>query len=196
MHDIEPWYGWRDEYTAEEDRHSPFFRRSYDEFQFSHKIYNYYIHPQWDFFGSETLYLKILFVDYGVGVALIELIGEWNDTIENDIMFLKRDLIDLLIKKGISRFVLFCDNVLNFHGDDDSYYEEWLEDIRDEDGWICLINTFEHVMSEMKKYRLHHYIHFGPSLNEYNWRSKKPEFIREEIEQIIFGYKQLSTSLK
>ncbi len=196
MHDIEPWYGWRDEYTAEEDRHSPFFRRTYDEFQFNHKIYNYYIHPQWDFFGSETLYLKILFVDYEDGVALIELIGEWNDTIENDIMFLKRDLVDQLIKKGISKFVLFCDHVLNFHGDDDCYYEEWLEDIKDDNGWICLVNTYEHVILEMKKYRLHHYVHFGASLNDYNWRSKKPEFIREEIEQIIFGHKQLSTSVK
>ena len=107
MHDIEPWYGWRDYYMAEEDRHSPFYQRTYDEFVFSNRIYNHYIHPQWDYFGSETLYMKILFVDYQQSVALIELIGEWNDCIENDIMFLKREIIDNLIKKGIYHYVIF-----------------------------------------------------------------------------------------
>ena len=61
MHDIEPWWGWRDEYTAENDPKSPFYGREYNEFLFTNKIYNYYIHPQWDFFGSETLYLKLIY---------------------------------------------------------------------------------------------------------------------------------------
>lgn len=187
MHDIEPWYGWRDYYMAEEDRHSPFYQRTYDEFVFSNRIYNHYIHPQWDYFGSETLYMKILFVDYPQSLALIELIGEWNDCIENDIMFLKREIIDNLIKKGIYHFVIFCDNVLNYHGDDDSYYEEWWDDIREEEGWICLVNCFDHVMTEMKKYRLHHYLNFGKKLNEMNWRTKNPNLMREEIEQILFN---------
>lgn len=90
MHDIEPWWGWRDEYVAEKDSRSPFYGRTYDEFTFTNKVYNYFIHPQWDFFGSETLYGKILYVDYTRHYALIELIGEWNDCITNDIMFLKR----------------------------------------------------------------------------------------------------------
>ncbi|MBK9734353.1 MAG: hypothetical protein IPO92_05035 [Saprospiraceae bacterium] len=185
MHDIEPWHGWRDEYSAESDKKSPFFGRKYDEFTFSNKIYNYFIHPQWDFFGSETLFGKILYVDYKRHFALIELIGEWNDCITNDSMFLKRDLADILIKHNISRFVVLCDNVLNFHGDDDSYYEEWYEDIRDDDGWICLVNTFDHVSSEMKKYRLYNYLHFGPEFNAINWRTKKPAFIIDEIEDIL-----------
>jgi hypothetical protein len=187
MHDIEPWYGWRDFYIAEEDKHSPFFQTIYNEFEFTNKIYNHYIHPQWDFFGSETLYIKILYADYKESVALIELIGEWNDCIENDAMFLKRNIIDLLIKKKIFHFVLFCDNVLNFHGDDDSYYEEWYEDIRDEDGWICLVNTMKHVESEMKKYRLHHYVNFGRNLQNWNWRTKAPDLIKEEVEHILFN---------
>lgn len=187
MHDIEPWYGWRDYYMAEEDRHSPFYQRTYDEFFFTNKIYNHYIHPQWDSFGSETLYMKILFVDYPQSVAFIELIGEWNDCIENDIMFLKREIIDNLIKKGILHFVIFCDNVLNYHGDDDSYYEEWWDDIRDDEGWICLVNCFDHVMAEMKRYRLHQYLNFGEKLNNVNWRSKNPNYLKEEIEQILFN---------
>jgi hypothetical protein len=187
MHDIEPWWGWRDEYAAENDPKSPFYGRNYDEFVFTSKIYNYYIHPQWDDFGSETLYAKLLYVDYTRHFALIELIGEWNDCIENDIMFLKRDFADRLIEKGIYRFVIFCDNVLNYHADDDSYYEEWYDDIRDDHGWICLVNTFEHVMSEMKRYRLYNYIHFGEEFNEMNWRTLKPAYIAENIDQMING---------
>jgi hypothetical protein len=187
MHDIEPWYGWRDYYIAEEDKKSPFYQREYNEFIYTNKIYNHYIHPQWDFFGSETLYIKILFVDYQQSVALIECIGEWNDCLENDIMFLKREIIDVLISKKVYHFIVFCDNVLNFHGDDDSYYEEWYDDVKDNGGWISFVNTFDHVYSEMKKYRLHHYIHFGNDLNEMNWRTKNPDLMKEEIENIIFN---------
>ena len=185
MHDIAPWFGWRDDYAAEKDSKSPFYKKTYDEFKFTSQIYNYYIYPQWDFFGSETLYCKILYVSYLNKYALIELIGEWNDCIGNDIMFLKRDLADVFIKKGISKFVIFCDNVLNYHGDDDSYYEEWYDDVQDEDGWICLVNTFDHVLSEMKKFRLHYYLNFGPEYNDMNWRVKKPAYIVEELENIM-----------
>ena len=56
--------------------------------------------PLWDEFGSSTLYMKILMADYQEGYAIIELIGEWNDAIENDIMILKRDVIDNFPKTG------------------------------------------------------------------------------------------------
>ena len=140
MHDIEPHYQWRDRYIASEDEQSPFFGRVYDEFQFSQKIYNYFIHPQWDAFGSNTLYLKILFVEYQQGFAVLELIGEWNDCLQNDIMFLKRNIADDLAQNGIHKFVLVCENVLNFHASDDSYYQEWFEDVSEEHGWICFLN--------------------------------------------------------
>ena len=89
MHEIEPFYNWRHLYVSEEDPKSPFFGRDYSEFEFSQAVYNYYIHPQWDEFGSRTLYLKIIYADYELGYAVIEMIGEWNDAIENDIMTLK-----------------------------------------------------------------------------------------------------------
>ncbi|MCB0640588.1 MAG: hypothetical protein KDC44_03075, partial [Phaeodactylibacter sp.] len=76
MHDIEPFYHWRSDYVAAEDDRSPFYGRVYDEFRFTQKIYNYYIHPQWDAFGSPTLYMKLLKVDYDEGYAIMELIGE------------------------------------------------------------------------------------------------------------------------
>ena len=62
MHNIEPFFNWRHLYSAEEDPKSPFYGRTYSEFEFTQVIYNYYIHPQWDDFGSRTLYLKILFI--------------------------------------------------------------------------------------------------------------------------------------
>jgi imidazoleglycerol phosphate synthase glutamine amidotransferase subunit HisH len=52
MHDIEPHFGWRHLYIAAEDPHSPFYRRKYSEFYFTNTVYNYYIHPQWDEFGT------------------------------------------------------------------------------------------------------------------------------------------------
>ena len=92
MHTIEPYFNWRHYYTAETDKHSPFYKRQYSEFHFTNAIYDFYIHPQWDDFGSDTLYMKILNVDYERGYAIIELIGEWNDAISNDIMFIKREI--------------------------------------------------------------------------------------------------------
>ena len=92
MHFIEPFFRWRGEYIASEDAQSPFYGREYSEFEFQHRVYNYLIHPQWDEFGSTTLYLKIIYVDYDQGACAIEFIGEWNDAIENDIMMLKSNV--------------------------------------------------------------------------------------------------------
>ncbi|MCG8328887.1 MAG: hypothetical protein MI974_14440 [Chitinophagales bacterium] len=187
MHDIEPYYRWREHYVAAEDEHSPFYGRIYDEFRFSNKVYNYYIHPQWDEFGSATLYLKVLYADYYDGYAIIELIGEWNDCLSNDIMFLKRDLIDEMIRQGIHKYILICENVLNFHGSDDCYYEEWYEDVNEEGGWICLLNTLNHVNDEMRDTQLQQYISFGEPFNEVNWRPHKPKVIFKAIEAMVHG---------
>lgn len=183
MHDIEPYYKWRDYYTAEDDKYSPFFGKEYSEIHFTDKIYNYYIHPQWDNFGSSTLYIKILFVDYDDGFAIFEFIGEWNDCINNDIMFLKRDVVDCFTKKGINKFILLCDNVLNFHGSDDSYYEEWWDDIKDENGWVVLLNTYDHVSNEMKRTRLQYYVNFGLQFNEVQWHNKNPDILFLDIKE-------------
>ena len=185
MHDIEPFYLWRDEYIAAEDERSPFFGQWNSETRYTHKIYNYYIHPQWDAFGSATLYGKLLFTDYEEGFAIIELIGEWNDCLHNDIMFLKRELIDPLVTEGIFKYILVCENVLNFHGDDDSYYEEWYEDISEEQGWVVLLNTLPHVADELKDTRLQNYLFFGPPFDDINWRPHKPERIYEAIEGLV-----------
>ena len=70
MHNIEPYYNWRNLYIASEDALSPFYEREYSEFEYTNKIYNYLIHPQWDYIGSETLYIKIIYADYNEGFTI------------------------------------------------------------------------------------------------------------------------------
>ena len=180
MHEIEPYYNWRHLYIADEDPLSPFFRRTYSEFEYSHTIYNYYIHPQWDEFGSRTLYLKILYADYEQQFAIIELIGEWNDAIENDIMLLRREVTDRLHAKGIKKFILIGENVLNFHSSDDAYYEDWYEELSEEQGWMVMLNLPEQSKHDFKKARLNRYL---PMMEIPQWRALKPEMIWQIIEQ-------------
>ncbi len=187
MHDIEPHYHWRNKYVASEDERSPFYGRVYDEFKFTQKIYNYFIHPQWDSFGSATLYLKIIYVDYSEGLAIIELIGEWNDCLHNDVMHLKRNVIDELLAQHIYKYILIGENVLNFHASDDCYYEEWWEDVRDERGWICCLNLLDHVIDEMEQIQLQHFINFGENYNNINWRTQRPKILGKAVEAMIEG---------
>ena len=174
MQDIEPFYNWRHLYIADEDPQSPFYGRTYSEFEYSQTLYNYYIHPQWDEFGSRTLYMKILFTEYDQGYAIIELMGEWNDAIENDIMTLRRDVTDQLFKKGINKFIFIAENVLNFHSSDDSYYEEWHEQLEDDHGWVTILNMPEQSKYDFKKARLTYYVDM---FELPQWRTLKPELI-------------------
>jgi hypothetical protein len=186
MHDIEPHFRWRDEYTAEQDSRSPFFGRTYSETEFSHQLYNFYLHPQWDEIGSSTLYVKLLYADYTEGYALIELIGEWNDVLHNDIMLLRQNFIDLLLKENVTKFVFFCDNLLNFYSDiHDDYYTEWVEEINPERGWIVLCNVRPHVEEELEEAHLYNYILFGKQHNMDNWRTQKPDMVYQNMEYQI-----------
>lgn len=179
MHDIEPFYNWRHIYLSEEDEHSPFYRMNYSEFEFTLTVYNYYIHPQWDEFGSKTLYMKVLMADYEEKYAIIEMIGEWNDAIENDIMTLKREVIDVFESFGISKFILVAENVLNFHSGDRDYYEEWFEEISDSHGWIVILNMPESTQYDFRKSKLDRYIEL---LELDNWRSYKPFHLFKKID--------------
>lgn len=181
MHEIEPYYRWRDDYIASEDDRSPFYGTEYSEFEFDKQIYNFLLHPQWDSFGSGTLYLKVLYCDYERGYAIMELIGEWNDAIYNDIMLLKRELIDLMVDNGIDKFILIGENVLNFHASDDCYYEEWFQDI--EEGWIAGVNFRTHVIEEFRSANIDYFINFGGMLNELNWRNQRPVQVFKAVEE-------------
>jgi hypothetical protein len=183
MHFIEPYFGWRGYYIASEDPDSPFYEREYSEFEFNQSIYNFYIHPQWDSIGSPTLFIKILFVDYDESYAILELIGEWNDAIENDIMTLKRDIIEPIMKKGIDKFILIGENVLNFHYSDDCYYEEWFDEV--EEGWIALVNFHDHVIHEFERIHIDHYFVMGGELEEIEWRTYKPYQFYTKVHALV-----------
>ncbi|PCJ81064.1 MAG: hypothetical protein COA49_07105 [Bacteroidetes bacterium] len=185
MHSIEPYYSWRNHYISSNDPQSPFYDRKYNEMSYHMKLYDHFIHPQWDVFGSSTLYLKILFADYEDGYAIIELFGEWNDCLHNDIMLLKRDVIETLQDAGISKYILIGENVLNFHYSDDSYYEEWFDEVTDEDGWIALLNFNDHVLEDMKTIDLDSFFVMGGELSEMGWRTYKPEQLYYRIQDCV-----------
>jgi hypothetical protein len=183
MHDIEPFYNWLELYSATDDPRSPLHGAENSLTHYTNTIYGYYIHPQWDDMDSETLYLKILYADYELGYAVIEFIGEWNDALNNDIMKLKRNIIDPLIQEGVKHFILIGENVFNFHGSEDDYYEEWFEDV--EEGWIAAISFRDFVLSEMRGYNLDSYINYGGTLDDLPWRTYTPKRLFSLVNSMI-----------
>ncbi len=183
MYQIEPYYNWRELYIASEDERSPFFGRKNSEVYFEHQIYNYYIHPQWDSFGSQTLYTKLLYAHYESGYAILEMFGEWNDVLYNDIMFFYRNVIEELLEQGIRYFILIGENVFDFHSEDTDYYEEWFDNIGD--GWILGINFRRHVQREFADVSIDQYIGFGGEFNEINWRTLLPDQLFSLLDRMI-----------
>lgn len=183
MHTIEPFSNWLKYYDSSSDESSPYFGKEYNYDLYEQTIYGYYIDPGWDSFGSETLYAKILYADYNEKFVVLEMMGEWNDAINNDIMSLKRGLIESLEKSGINKFILIGENVFNFHGSDDSYYEEWFDDV--EDGWIAFVNFPGFLQDELKKYQIDHYINMGGTLQIDNWRTLHPHRFYEIVNGFI-----------
>lgn len=185
MHHIEPFFNWRDIYTAESDEASPFYGRQYNELAFETTVYGYYIHPQWDSIESETFYVKLLYANYESGHAIIELFGEWNDAIGNDISLLKNNFIDVLLDAGISKFLLIGEHVFNFHGSEDDYYAEWFEACIEEAGWIIGINFRDFVLEEMNAFNIGEYIQMSAPFNEVKWRKFKPDLLLQQIDQLM-----------
>jgi hypothetical protein len=183
VHEIEPYFNWRHLYIASEDPQSPFFGYFNSEVYFTDAIYDHIIHPQWDTVGCETLFLKVLFVDYVEGYAIIEFFGEWNDVLHNDIMRIKRDLVDEMIPRGIDKFILIGENVLNFHADQTDYYDEWLEEVPE--GWMAWVNLRPHVVEEMNRYGLDAFFVMGGKLDVQNWRTKTPQKVYESLTKIV-----------
>ena len=182
MHTLEPFYNWQHVYLSEKDQHSPFFGRIYSEFEFSQTVYNYYIHPLWDEFGSRTLYLKVLMADYEEQYIVLELLGEWNDALENDIMQLKREVLEKFMDQGICHFILIGENVLNFHFDGTDYYEEWKEELVDRGGWAVCLNLSASSSQEFQQARLDRYL---PLLTLADWRTYKPFHLFKKVELLL-----------
>lgn len=183
MHELEPYYNWQHLYQASTDRRSPFYGKQNSEVYFEHTIYNYFIHPQWDDFGSQTLYLKLLFVDYDQQYCIIELLGEWNDLLYNDVMYLYRNVIEDLLEQEIKHFILIGENVLDFHSDTDDYYAEWFDNIGD--GWIIGINFRKHVIQEFCDTNIDQFIAFGGGFDAFEWRKLQPEQLFSFLSNLI-----------
>ena len=94
-------------------------------------------------------------------------------------MALRRDVTDQLSAKGIFKFILIAENVLNFHSSDDSYYEEWKEDVVDKNGWIVMIDMPLQSQYDFKKSRLHNYVEL---LDFPQWRTLKPDIVFQQID--------------
>lgn len=183
MHEIEPHYNWRGNYVAANDPDSPFHGRKYSEFTFSNSVYDHLIHPQWDEFGSQTLFVKILMVNYERQYCIIEMLGEWNDLLYNDIMFLYRDVIETLLENSIKHFILIGENVLNFHADTNDYYEEWFDNI--DNGWIVGINFRDYVIQEFEDCNIDYFIAFNGEFNKFAWRKLLPDQLFEKVDSIV-----------
>lgn len=183
MHTLTPYERWNAYYNSSYDERSPFVGKEYNYDLYSENIYGYYIDPAWDFFGSETLYLKIIYADYEEGFVVIELIGEWNDALHNDIMLLKRNILEHMMGHGINKFILIGENIFNFHGSDDCYYEEWFEEV--EEGWIAAINFKDFVVDEMKKFNIDGFLHMSGSLSIEKWRTLTPTKFYQLVDSLI-----------
>jgi hypothetical protein len=69
--------------------------------------------------------------------------------------------------------------VLNFHSSDDSYYEEWHEQLEDDNGWVAVLNMPNATQHDFKKARITNYLHFF-ELDQ--WRTLKPEIIFQTLD--------------
>jgi hypothetical protein len=94
-------------------------------------------------------------------------------------MTLKRDVIDKFEYEGIKKFILIAENVLNFHSGDKDYYQEWHEDVTDENGWIVCLNMPEATQYDFKKAKINYYIEL---MALSNWRTYRPFHLFKKID--------------
>ena len=97
-------------------------------------------------------------------------------------MTFKREIIDLLIREGITKFILLAENVLNFHSSDDSYYEEWFDEVTDEGGWIICLNMPEQTQYDFTRAKLNRYIEL---MSIPQWRTIKPDLLFAQLDNIL-----------
>ena len=117
--------------------------------------------------------------------GVFELPGGHIDYAEDIVVGLKREVIEVMMNHGIYKFILIGENVLNFHTSDDSYYEEWFEDVNDADGWIALMNFRSHVLDDMKDANVDSYFVLGGQLNDIRWRTMNPDQLYESVTRYV-----------
>ena len=71
------------------------------------------------------------------------------------------------------------------HHSDDACYEEWFDEVVDQDGWIALLNFREHVLADMQGIDLDSYFVLGGELNELGWRTFTPGQLFQRIDDCV-----------
>ncbi|RMG67819.1 MAG: hypothetical protein D6722_12605 [Bacteroidetes bacterium] len=173
LRDIEPFYGWLHFYSHDRDPYSPFHEVEHNLFQYDRSINAIPAHPLWDDIASESLLVKILYVHYGQGYAIIELFGEWNDLYDNDFKLLSENCLTYLVDRGVDKFILICENVFHAYLDADDYYQAMWEEL--DHGWICALRLREEVREEMTQYGIDAYFYWNDTLDELRWRQVRPQ---------------------
>jgi hypothetical protein len=97
-------------------------------------------------------------------------------------MELKREVTDKFFVLGITKFILIAENVLNFHSDGRDYYEEWFEEVTDENGWVVILNMPEQTQYDFRKAKL---IRSLELMEIDNWRIYKPFHLFKKIDEQI-----------
>jgi hypothetical protein len=89
-------------------------------------------------------------------------------------------VIDVFEQQGITKFILIAENVLNFHSGDKDYYQEWFEEVTDEEGWIVCLNMPEATQHDFRKSKLNYYIEL---IDLFDWRIYKPFHLFKKIDE-------------
>jgi hypothetical protein len=84
------------------------------------------------------------------------------------------------MQQGIHKFIFVAENVLNFHSGDRDYYEEWYEELSDEEGWAILLNMPEQTQYDFRGAKLHRYLEL---MEIDNWRTYKPFHLFRKLDQ-------------
>lgn len=172
LHDFEPFFGWLAMYNHEMDERSPFHEVEHNQFYYDRSVNQIPAHPLWDDFGSESLLIKIQFVDYQEGYAIIEFFGEWNDIYDNDFKLLCENVLSFLLDFEVNKFIFIVENVFHAYMGADDYYQALEEELGD--GWISLLKTRREVKEDMQEYGIDQYFYFNPNLDQLAWRKLKP----------------------
>jgi hypothetical protein len=120
--------------------------------------------------------------DYEERYTIIELIGEWNDALENDVMHLKRAVLERFVDQSVHKFILVAENVLNFHSDGTDYYEELAQELQELGGWAVCLNMPTQSEIEFKKVGNQHFIEL---FNIPEWRSYRPFHLLRKVEALL-----------
>jgi len=87
-----------------------------------------------------------------------------------------------MIAHGINKYILVAENVLNFHSSDDCYYEEWMEDIEEEGGWVSIIGLPEQSRYDFTRAHIDRYVQL---IDLPDWRPFTPGNLFTKVDNLL-----------